>query len=263
MRSFISAYLSGVLAPFVPAYIINCSKKSAELHARLGYSATPGAVIHNGYDPERFYPDSASREAMRKRLGIAPGAFVIGCLARWHPQKDIPNLLAALRIVSDRGVPIRSLLIGNGLDEGNPALMRAIRESGCEGFVSMLGMRSDAPELARAMDLHVLASCGAEAFPNAVAETMLSGTPNVVTDVGDSALIVGDAGWVVPPRSPDQLADAIVAAVRLKADGAAWEQRRVAARERIAQSFTEERMAEAYADVWYRLAASRAGTATA
>ena len=145
----------------------------------------------------------------------------------------------------------------------NPALMRAIRESGCEGFVSMLGMRSDAPELARAMDLHVLASCGAEAFPNAVAETMLSGTPNVVTDVGDSALIVGDAGWVVPPRSPDQLADAIVAAVRLKADGAAWEQRRVAARERIAQSFTEERMAEAYADVWYRLAASRAGTATA
>jgi glycosyltransferase involved in cell wall biosynthesis len=256
-------YLSGLLAPFVPGFVINCSKKSAELHARLGYAAAPGAVIHNGYDPERFHPDAESREAIRERLGIAPGEFVIGCLARWHPQKDIPNLVAALRIVSDRDVSIRCLLIGNGLDEANPALMREIRESGCDGFVSTLGMRPDVPELARAMDLHVLASCGAEAFPNAVAETMLSGTPNVVTDVGDSALIVGDAGWVVPPRSPEQLADAIVAAVELKGDAEAWEQRRAAARERIAQSFTEERMAEAYSEVWYRLAGRRADAATA
>lgn len=256
-------YLSALLAPFVPGFIINCSKKSAELHARLGYAAAPGAVIHNGYDPARFCPDAESREAMRKRLGIAPGEFVIGCLARWHPQKDIPNLLAALRIVSDRGVSIRCLLIGSGLDESNPSLMREIRDSGCEGFVSALGMRPDVPELARAMDLHVLASCGAEAFPNAVAETMLSGTPNVVTDVGDSALIVGDVGWVVPPRSPELLANAIVAAVEMKGDAEAWEQRRAAARERIARSFTEERMAEAYSEVWYRLAAGRTDAATA
>jgi glycosyltransferase involved in cell wall biosynthesis len=92
---------------------------------------------------------------------------------------------------------------------------------------------------------------------------MLSGTPNVVTDVGDSALIVGDAGWVVPPRSPERLADAIAAAVELKADGGAWDQRRAAARERIAQSFTEERMADAYSEVWYRLAGDRAGGAVA
>jgi glycosyltransferase involved in cell wall biosynthesis len=84
-----------------------------------------------------------------------------------------------------------------------------------------------------------------------------------VTDVGDSALIVDDAGWVVPPRSPAQLADAIVAAVELKADPEGWEQRRAAARERIAQSFTEERMAEAYSEVWYRLAGDRAGAAPA
>lgn len=256
-------YLGGLLAPFVPGFVINCSTKSAELHARLGYAVAPGAVIHNGYDPARFYPDAESRDAVRKRLGIAPEQFVIGCLARWHPQKDIPNLLAALRIVSDRAAPVRCLLIGSGLDESNPALMREIRESGCEGFVSTLGMRSDVPELARAMDLHVLASCGAEAFPNAVAETMLSGTPNVVTDVGDSALIVGDTGWVVPPRSPEQLADAIVAAVQLKADAEAGEERRAAARDRIAQSFTEERMAKAYAEVWYRLAGRTAEAATA
>jgi glycosyltransferase involved in cell wall biosynthesis len=92
---------------------------------------------------------------------------------------------------------------------------------------------------------------------------MLSGTPNVVTDVGDSALIVGDAGWVVPPRAPELLADAIVAAVELKADPEVWEQRRAAARERIAESFTEERMAEAYSEVWYRLAGDSAGAAPA
>lgn len=263
LRSRALVYLSALLAPFVPKFIVNCSARSAELHAKLGYAAAPGAVIPNGYDPERFRPDSNSRQAERKRLGVAPDEFLIGSIGRWHPQKDIPNLLHALRIVSEHGAPVRCLLLGSGLDENNPALMREIRESGCREIVSALGMRSDLPELARAMDLHVLASCGAEAFPNAVAETMLSGTPNVVTDVGDSALIVGDAGWVVAPRSPKQLADAILAAIRLKADAREWDRRRAAARDRIAQSFTEERMAEAYSEVWYRLAGRPAAAAAA
>jgi glycosyltransferase involved in cell wall biosynthesis len=101
------------------------------------------------------------------------------------------------------------------------------------------------------MDVHLLASSGGEAFPNAVGETMLSGTPNIVTDVGDSALIVGDTGWVVPPSRPAAIATAIEHAWRERKERPVrWEERRLAARQRIIDNFTFDRMVAAYENVW-------------
>ena len=126
------------------------------------------------------------------------------------------------------------------------------------------GERTDIPEIARAPDLHVLASIGAEAFPNVVAETMLSGTPNVATDVGDAAFIVGDTGWTVAPGDADALAGAIEQAYLEWANSPdKWRERREAARRRIADNFTIERMVEAYEEVWRKVARRRGGPAAA
>jgi glycosyltransferase involved in cell wall biosynthesis len=87
-----------------------------------------------------------------------------------------------------------------------------------------------------ALDILSLSSAFGEGFPNAIGEAMACEVPCVVTDVGDSAEIVGDAGLVVPPRNPTAMAEAWETLLAKSP-----EERRVlgrAARERIARNFS-------------------------
>jgi glycosyltransferase involved in cell wall biosynthesis len=253
------ARICGMLAGFVPDFIVNCSARSAEDHARIGYDRADGAVIPNGYDPADLRPDDTARAATRKEFEIAPDKFLIGSITRWIAYKDVPNLLAALQLASERGVDAVCVLVGDGLSLKNPALAAAVRAAGCDNCVRAVEKRRDVPDLARAMDLHVLASAAGEGFPNAVAETMVSGTPNIVTDVGDAAMLVGETGWIVPPGDPCKLAEAIEQAYReFRASPVQWKERRMAARTRIVENFSLEGMVEAYRTVWLRFAAQAA-----
>ena len=254
LPSRLCAYAGGANARRLTNFVVNCSQHSAEMHAKLGYSAVPRTVIPNGYDASAFRPDAKARASTRRALGISDDTFVVGSIARWHSQKDLPNLLNAVKLAAEKSAPLRCLLVGRGLDESNQELAAAISEARCGELVTLLGARADVPDLARAFDLHVLSSCS-EAFPNVVAETMLSGTPNAVTDVGDSALMLGDTGWVVPPGDPAALAKAIGEAWEERAaEPRKWRRRQQRARERIVENFTFEKMAAAYVRVWRDLA---------
>lgn len=253
------AHAARFLSPFIPALVVNCSARSAETHEKLGYSWAKVEVIPNGYDPQEFYPDDTARRLCRVSLGLADETFVVGSVARWDVYKDIPMLLRAVRIAHERGVRLRCLLVGHLLDSGNTALVNAVENAGCTGIVIPLGRR-DVHDFARAMDLHVLAS-RSEGFPNVVAETMLCGTPNAVTDVGDAALIVGDTGWVRQPRNPELLAAAIEAAYREWSERPnEWANRRSIARQRIIDSFSLERMVARYESLWKRVVEEKTGS---
>jgi glycosyltransferase involved in cell wall biosynthesis len=242
----------GLLAGSIPQFVVNCSVRSAEEHARIGFAAADGAVVANGYDPAELRPDEEARATTRAALGIAPNTFVIGSITRWIGYKDVPTLLRALAIARDRGVDAKCLLIGDKLSVDNADLAAVIRDSGSGDDVLALGKRADIGSVARAVDLHVLSST-TEAFPNAVAETMVSGTPNIVTDVGDAAMIVGETGWIVPSGDPYKLAEAIEQAYReLRGSPRKWEERRMAARSRIVDNFSLERMVAAYCAIWQR-----------
>lgn len=241
---------SGRATNWLADFVVNCSTSSATLHAGLKFDAVPGRVIYNGYDPNRFFPDDDARISARAEFGIDPGTFVVGCISRWNPFKDIPNLLRAVELARRQQVPVRCLLIGRGLTEFNRELAEAIADCDVKAAVVTLGERADLPRIAAALDVHMLSSAS-EAFPNTVAETMLAGVPNIVTNVGDCAQIVGDSGWVAPPRDSGNLAASMIVAWReWSTSPSRWMKRQQRARQAIAERFTLQRMAEAYEEVW-------------
>jgi glycosyltransferase involved in cell wall biosynthesis len=83
---------------------------------------------------------------------------------------------------------------------------------------------------------------------------MSCGLVPVSTDVGDSARLVGDTGFVVPPRSPERI---VAALDEISALAPAERARQsAAARERIVAEFGVDRMVARY-DSLYRQALAR------
>jgi glycosyltransferase involved in cell wall biosynthesis len=240
------------LSRWLPRAIVSCSRESVRVHRALGYAARKFFVIPNGYDLTRFAPDAAARVRLRAEWGIEDETPLIGMVARFDPQKDHATLIDALARLAHAGSRFACVLVGTGVDPGNAALREAIAAAGLETSVRLVGRRDDVPAVMNALDVHVLSS-RSEAFPNVLAEAMACGTPCVTTDVGDAALIVGDTGWVVPPRDPDALARALAEALAAKNDSAAWQARKCAARERVATHFDIERMVDSYRSVWQRV----------
>lgn len=134
------------------------------------------------------------------------------------------------------------------MDEGNGALSSLIARLGLSDQIRLLGQRNDIPAVMNALDLHVMSSAS-EAFPNVLAEAMACGTPCVSTDVGDAAVIIGDTGWVVPPRNSVALADAISHALQ-EGDARDWRDRKSSARTRVEMQFSMDRMVRSYRAIW-------------
>ena len=244
------AKLLAKLSWWVPARILVCAQRAMDVHEALGYSRNKMRFIPNGYDLVDFQPGLDPQGEMKASLVPDQSIPLSGTVGRFDPQKDHANLLDALVILRNRGVQFQFVLVGTGLDPSNPEIMEWIAQHGLDDYVQLLGQRDDIPSIMNALDLHVLPSAYGEAFPNVVAEAMACGTPCVVTDVGDAAYIVGETGWVVPPRDANALAGAIGAALEEVNDVDKSNERSRHARSRIEEHFSIERMVAAYTESW-------------
>ncbi|NLU50541.1 MAG: glycosyltransferase [Syntrophomonadaceae bacterium] len=195
------------LSKSLPARIICCSEASKRVHIGLGYSANKMIVIPNGFNLLEFRPDPAQRLSVRQELGIPDDALLIGLVARFAPQKDHHNFIQAAAVLHVKFPDAHFLLCGDGVTWENPQLVGWIEKAGLRECCHLLGRRDDMARVTAAFDI-ASSSSYSEGFPNIVGEAMACGVPCVVTDVGDSALIVGDTGKVVPPRNPLALAEA-------------------------------------------------------
>jgi glycosyltransferase involved in cell wall biosynthesis len=193
----------------VPDAVIVNSEAGRAAHARIGYRPRRFEVIPNGIEVDRFRPDSSAGEWLRDELQLSNEAVIIGLVARYDPMKDHEMFLAAARQVCAKHKQAHFILCGNGVDSTNTELARLIEVYGLTQHIRLLGGRSDIERISAAFDIACSTSAFGEGFSNAVGEAMACGVPCVVTDVGDSALIVGSTGRVVPPRNVNAFANAL------------------------------------------------------
>ncbi|MDD3609756.1 MAG: glycosyltransferase [Halothiobacillaceae bacterium] len=228
--------------------IVYNSQLSRLQHEGFGFASAGGLFIPNGFDTVAMRADAAARTAWRERLGLPDDALLMGLVARYHPMKNQEGFLrAAARVVAQRpGVHV--LLAGRGVDGDNASLREVIATTGLGGQVHLLGEVADIASLHAALDVEVSASHTVEAFSNAIGEAMACAVPCVVTDVGDSAAVVGTTGRVVPPSDEAALAAALqeLLALPVPARRALGQQ----ARERIRQHYDLEAVARTYAALY-------------
>jgi glycosyltransferase involved in cell wall biosynthesis len=244
--------LLALLSWRLPAAVVSCSVSGVRSHVDVGYCHRKFVVIPNGFSVDLLRPASAALKseiaAIRTRSGGCP---MIASVGRYHPSKDYPTLIDALHKLKLWGIRFHCLLVGSGLDLENEILIAALRSRNLDGDVSLLGWREDAKQLLSQVDI-VVSSSATEAFPNILAESMMVGTPCVATDVGDSAAIVGDYGWIVPAKSPAELADAICDALT-EINTGRWANLRSACRSRIRSQYPLEGMVDQYKRLWARV----------
>jgi len=206
------------MSHWLPIRIMCNSEASRKAHAAVGYPSEKMIVIPNGSDVIAFRPCPDARQSVRKELEIADEVPLIGLVGRFHPLKDHRNFVQAAAFLHRDRPDVHFLLCGNDVTWDNRHLARWIRDAGIAGRCRLLGRRYDIPRLTAALDIAASSSLG-ESFASVIVEAMSCGVPCVVTDVGDSAWIVGQTGRVVPPRNPRELAKSLRELVELGRDG--------------------------------------------
>lgn len=179
-----------------------------------GFPVTKTSVIPNGINTDHFLPDPCARQKIRKEFALSDEEIVIGLVARLDPMKDHPVFFKAAVTLMQQNLQVRFLCVGDGNESYRTELHTLAEQSGLGSNLIWVGSRNDMPSIYNALDILVSTSY-TEGFPNVIAEAMACGVPCVVTDVGDSRLIVGDTGFVVPPKQPDVLAQKIQRMIEL------------------------------------------------
>lgn len=247
------------LSRWIPEQITSCAYRAKVVHAEAGYANHKIHVIPNGFEMDRFQPDDGARDSVRAELQLGRAAALVGMIGRYDPQKNHAGFIkAALRMHASRP-DVHFIMAGTGVDPDNSALNASLAlHPALRSRMHLLGRREDMPRLMASLDVLASPSNG-EAFPMVVGEAMACGVPCVVTDVGDSAVIVGSTGRVVPAGSMDELANEVMDLLTLSpVERALLSQQ---ARARIAAEYEIAHVARLYQMFYERLMVASEGSA--
>lgn len=148
------------------------------------------------------------RERIRTELVGESGRPLLFTAGRLSIQKGYSDLITAFSLVHITHPKAALLIAGDG--PLRQQLTEQIKALQLEDHITLLGLRTDIPQLLGASDIYVSSSHW-EGLSLALLEAMSAGLPVITTNVGGVRQAVPlDAGIIVPPHHPRQLAEAIV-----------------------------------------------------
>jgi len=207
------------------------------------------SVVHNGVRVPLPGQGVEVRARWRQELGIGESDVLIGTVAVFRPVKDLHTMLEAMALMRKETSRARLVLMGAGPQKEE--LEAAVKRLGLESVVHFPGFRRDASQLLPALDVFVLSSLS-EGISLALLDAMAAGVPSVATAVGGNLEIIRDpaCGVLVPPRSPRDLADAILS---LMDDSPRRRELVEGGRRRVEEAFSLRRMVGAYESLYASL----------
>lgn len=177
---------------------------------RLGASPRKTSVIYRALAHRWLEPDEEGRlHRLRDELGLSEAAPVILNVGRLIPPKGQRYLIAGMRTVLQRLPQAKLLIVGDGPLKSS--LIELRDEMGLQGDIFFLGHRDDIKELLGVSDIFAFPSLF-EGCPNALIEALAMGKPCVASQIGPIQEVIehGFTGLLVPPQSPEALADGII-----------------------------------------------------
>jgi L-malate glycosyltransferase len=198
-------------------------------------------MIWNGIDTV-LPPVRRESADVRRELGIAATAPIVGVCCRLMAQKGVRYLLEAVPAILRDHPKTVFLIVGDG--DLRPSLLDLAGILGVEKHVMFTGFRSDVYDLLGVFDVYVLPSLF-EGTPLGMLEAMLLSKCVVATNVGSNAEIIQDdvSGQLLEPKRADQLSSAIN---KLLSDQKVREGMGRQARKQVLALFSLDRMINEY-----------------
>jgi len=218
-----------------------------DFYVGKGLPAEQIEVIANAVEP--LPPSTVSRQQLLAELGLPRDARLVGLLGRLWAQKRVKDAIWAADLLKVIRPDVHLLILGDG--PLRQRLWRYRDQVEIRDKVHFLGERGDVAKIMPHLD--VLWSTSAyEGQSNAIMEAMAAGVPVVATDIpGTRDLVVDrETGYLFPVGDRAALAKWTD---RILNDAALADRLGQAARKRMIDEFSVERMVGAYADLYRRV----------
>ncbi|MFB5267904.1 glycosyltransferase [Paenibacillus enshidis] len=169
-------------------------------------------TIHNGIDIQKYnYEKPNNNTTDKNNILDKKSELTFGFVSRLSKQKGIPYLIQAFnQVVKDPGYTNRIKLQIVGTGDQEMEVRRMVKELELEAHVSLLGFRTDIPEILASIDVLVLPSMF-EGFPMVILESLCAGTPVIASSVNGVPEVIQHHvnGLLVEPRNVEQLAESM------------------------------------------------------
>jgi glycosyltransferase involved in cell wall biosynthesis len=225
-------------------FVLTCTAHNRDYLEATGGDLTRVHLVYHGLDLSRFQRGATDQIVPLAAYADGTRVPLILSVGRLVAKKGFDTLVRSCAMLRDRGLRFRCMIYGDG--EQREALQELVQSLGLEGMVELPGavLQDDLVEIYRqatlfALPCQILENGDRDGLPNVLVEAMAMEIPVVSTDVSGVPELVEDGrnGFLVPPRSPERLADRMQA---LLADPALRREFAAAGRHRVLAEFSLE-----------------------